>query len=162
MRSQVPDLIRQGPTPTEVATQTLFALPRDPDPEVRNSVVGTMGGRSLTTEFRDALLTLIRNTDFQVGARAAISLGNSDDGTAAVTDALVVLLDDQDQDQLLRLEIIYALAHRDDSRTEDAWEHVGELPPDFGEMPQQEDHRILAYGKYLSRNRPTEPHSPST
>ncbi|WP_329528739.1 HEAT repeat domain-containing protein [Streptomyces sp. NBC_01462] len=161
VRSQVPYLIGQDSTPTEAATNTLLALSRDPDPDVRHSVAGTMGDRSLTTEFRDALLTLIRDTDFQVRARAAISLGNSDDRTAAVTDALVAVLDEEDL--LLRLEIVYALARRDDPRTAYAWERVGELPPGFGEIcQQQEDHRILAYWNYQSRNRPTEPHSPST
>ncbi|WP_405827967.1 HEAT repeat domain-containing protein [Streptomyces sp. NBC_01176] len=159
VRSQVSSLMLQEPPLTEAATATLLALSRDPDPDVRRSIAATMGGRTLTPEFREALLALIRDTDFHVRARAAMSLGYSDDRTDAVTDALVALLDEEDQ--LLRLEIVYALARRDDPRTEYAWERVGELPPGFGEMPQQEDHRILAYWNYQTRNRPTEPDSPT-
>ncbi|MFD8424497.1 HEAT repeat domain-containing protein [Streptomyces sp. NPDC059466] len=161
VRSQVPHLILRESPPTEVATSALLALSRDPDPDVRCSVAGAMGGRGLTSDLRETLLALIRDTDFEVRACAAVSLGNSDDRTAAVTDALVAVLDEEDL--LLRLEIVHALARRDDPRTEYAWERVGELPPGFGEIgPQQEDHRILAYWQYRSRHRPTEPHSPSS
>ncbi|MEU8947157.1 HEAT repeat domain-containing protein [Streptomyces sp. NPDC048489] len=162
VRGEVPYLLRREPPPTEVATDALLVLSRDPDPDVRRSVAGALAVRGLTPAFREVLLTLVRDTDAQVRAGAAVSLGNSDDRTGAVADALVALLDDQDQDQLLRLEIVHALARRDDPRTEYAWERVGELLPGFGEMPQQEDHRILAYRNYRSRHRPTEPHGPST
>lgn len=162
VRGEVPYLLRRASPPTEVATDALLVLSRDPDPDVRRSVAGALAVGGLTPAFREALLTLVRDTDAQVRAGAAVALGNSDDRTGAVADALVALLDDQRQDQLLRLEIVYALARRDDPRTEHAWERVGELPPGFGEMPQQEDHRILAYRNYRSRHRPTEPHGPST
>ncbi|MGW3667062.1 hypothetical protein [Streptomyces sp. NPDC005141] len=114
--SRVSSLIPRETPPTEAATITLLALSRDPD--VRCSIAGS----GLTSKFREALLTLIRDTDSDVRACAAISLGNSDDRTAAVTDALVALLDEENQ--LLRLEI-YALARRDDPRTKHAWECVG-------------------------------------
>ncbi|CAM5534767.1 HEAT repeat domain-containing protein [Streptomyces avidinii] len=159
VRSQVSGLILRGDPPTETAATTLLALSRDPDPGVRRSTVTDLAAHS-TPGFREALLTLLRDSDCDVRAEAAIRLGATEDRTAAVTDALVSLLDEADQ--LLCLEIVYALARRDDPRTEQAWRHVGELPPAFGRIgPQQEDHRILAYWSYQWRNRPTESDSPT-
>ncbi|WP_443058625.1 hypothetical protein [Streptomyces sp. NBC_00442] len=84
-----------------------------------------------------------------------MALGATDDRTAAATDALVALLDEDDQ--ILRLEIVYALARRDDPRTEWAWARVGELPPGFGMVHgQQEDHRILGHWAYQRRRRSAE------
>ncbi|MEU3921469.1 HEAT repeat domain-containing protein [Streptomyces sp. NPDC029004] len=160
VRSQIPNLIPREAPPTKAAATTLLALSRDPDPDVRRSTARDLAAH-LTPAFREALLTLIRDSDFNVRAQAVISLGNSDDRTAAVTDALVSLLDEEHQ--LLRLEIVYALARRDDPRTEQAWKRVGELPSGFGRIgPHQENHRILAYWHYQWRNRPTESDSPTS
>jgi hypothetical protein len=158
VRSRVPDLILQGTPPTETVGTVLLALSRDPDPEVRRFTAEVLSA-DLTPALRGALLTLARDTDSGVRVGAALSLGKSADRTAEVADALVALLGDDNQ--LLRLEIVYALTRRDDPRTDHAWERVGELPPDFGVIHgQQEDHRILAYWDYQRRNRPTEPESP--
>ncbi|MFD3503505.1 HEAT repeat domain-containing protein [Streptomyces sp. NPDC058678] len=160
VRSQVPSLISREVPPTEAAATTLLALSRDSDPEVRRSTAADLAAH-LTPAFRDALLALTRDCDFDVRARAAIALGASDERTAAITGALVALLDEEHQ--LLRLEIVYALARRDDPRTEQAYKRVGELPPGFGEIgPHQEDHRILAHWDYQRRNSPTESDSPAS
>ncbi|MFI7356395.1 HEAT repeat domain-containing protein [Streptomyces avidinii] len=159
VRSQIPSLMLRGEPPTEAVATTLLALSCDPDPGVRRSTAADLAAHS-TPGFREALLTLLRDSDFEVRAEAAIRLGATEDRTAAVTDALVSLLDEADQ--LLCLEIVYALARRDDPRTEQAWRHVGELPPGFGRIgPHQEDHRILAYWSYQWRNRPTEADGPT-
>lgn len=125
VRSQIAGLIPREAPPTEAAAATLLALSRDPDPDVRGSTAGELAAH-ITPAFREALLALARDPDQRVRAQAAMALGPSDDRTAAVTDALVSLLDVEDQ--LLRLEIVYALARRDDPRTEQAWNRVGQLP----------------------------------
>ncbi|MEU9096811.1 HEAT repeat domain-containing protein [Streptomyces sp. NPDC048361] len=143
--------------PSDAVAATLLALSRDPDPEVRCSTTVELAAH-LTPVFRAALLGLIRDPDPGVRGQAGIALGASADRTAAVTDALVSLLDEDEQ--LLRLEIVYALARRDDPRTGEAWNRVGELPPDFGVIHgQQEDHRVVAYQAYTWRHRPAEPSS---
>ncbi|MET8956358.1 hypothetical protein ACWEO4_20835 [Streptomyces sp. NPDC004393] len=53
-----------------------------------------------------------------------------------------------EEDQLLRLEAACALAHRDDPRTNWAYERVGPLGPGF-----DHDHRVAAHWRYRSRNR---------
>ncbi|MEW1928217.1 HEAT repeat domain-containing protein [Streptomyces sp. NPDC088360] len=153
VRSQIANLIPREAPPTEAAATTLLTLSRDPEPDVRSSTAPELAAHA-TPAFRAALLTLTGDPDSTVRAQAGISLVNCDDRTPAVTDALVALLDEEHQ--LLRLEIVYALARQDDPRTEQAWERVGELPPDFGWIgPHQEDHRILAYWAYQQRHRPT-------
>ncbi|WP_129306045.1 hypothetical protein [Streptomyces sp. L2] len=64
-------------------------------------------------------------------------------------DALLSLSDEEDQH--LRLEAAYALAVRDDPRTDAAYERVGPLGPAF-----ELDHRVTAHWHYEVRNRPAE------
>ncbi|KOG42439.1 HEAT repeat domain-containing protein [Streptomyces resistomycificus] len=149
VRREVPYcLSRFDTTPSEVATATLLALARDPDPGVRGVVASTFATpRDLTPAIRETLLALIRDPDPGVRARATESLSDSHDRTAAVTEAFVALLDAENQ--LLRLEAAYALARRDDPRTEEAYERVGPLGPGF-----EDDHRVSAHWHYRWRHRP--------
>ncbi|MCX5387304.1 HEAT repeat domain-containing protein [Streptomyces sp. NBC_00083] len=156
VRRQVPGLFCRGAPslygrdfpPGDAVAATLLALSRDPDPEVRCSTTAELASH-FTAEFRRALLALVQDPDPGVRRRAGVALGSTKDRTAAVTGALVSLLDEDDQ--LLRLEIVYALARRDDHRTEEAWSRVGELPVGFEEV---EDHRIHAYWAYKGRHQP--------
>ncbi|WP_249375009.1 ankyrin repeat domain-containing protein [Streptomyces sp. I05A-00742] len=141
-------LIQRETPPSEVVVTTVLALSRDPDSGVRVAVAGYFATRGdLTPVGRETLLTLIRDPDLWVRVRAAESLSGSRDRTAAVADALAALLDEEDQ--LVRLEAAYALAIRDDPRTEWAYERVGPLGPDF-----DLDHRVHALSDYRRRNRP--------
>lgn len=149
VRREVPYCLSRYQTPPiEAATTTLIALARDPDPEVRSVVAQALAARrDLTPAIREALLTLIRDSDPGVRACAAASLSGSHDRTPAVTEAFAALLDEEDQ--LLRLEAAYALARRDDPRTEQAYERVGPLGPGF-----EHDHRVSEHCHYRWRNRP--------
>ncbi|POX55141.1 hypothetical protein C3489_12610 [Streptomyces sp. Ru71] len=88
----------------------------------------------------------MRDTDLGVRAGAAESLSVSLDRTAAVTEAFLDLLDDDNQ--LLRLEAACALARRDDPRTDQAYERVGPLGPGF-----EDDHRVSEHWRYHWRRR---------
>ncbi|WP_449346182.1 HEAT repeat domain-containing protein [Streptomyces xanthochromogenes] len=144
--------------PTDAVAVALLALSRDPVPDVRWATASELAAH-FTPAFREALLDLVNDSDCDVRAQAAIALGASNDRTSAVTDALVSVLDHGEQ--LVRLEIVYALARRDDPRTDDAWERVGELPPGFGEVGGggQVDHRILGYWDYQRRHRSSGSHA---
>ncbi|MDT0469255.1 HEAT repeat domain-containing protein [Streptomyces gibsoniae] len=136
-----------GKPPSEAATTALLALARDPDPEVRGVTAQAFATpRDLTPAIGETLLTLIHDPDPGVRACAAESLSGSHDRTAAVTEAFVALLDEEDQ--LLRLEAACALAHRDDPRTDWAYERVGPLGPEF-----DHDDRVAAHWRHHSRNR---------
>ncbi|GHB72812.1 hypothetical protein GCM10010331_70950 [Streptomyces xanthochromogenes] len=152
VRRRIPDLFSRDVPPTDAVAVALLALSRDPVPDVRWATAGELAAH-FTPAFREALLDLVNDSDCDVRAQAAIALGASNDRTSAVTDALVSVLDHGEQ--LVRLEIVYALARRDDPRTDDAWERVGELPPGFGEVDGggQEDHRLLGYWDYQRRHR---------
>ncbi|MFB7740982.1 HEAT repeat domain-containing protein [Streptomyces sp. NPDC056132] len=158
VRRQIPGLFCRGLPqlygpdlpPSDDIADALFALSRDPDAEVRYATAGELAAH-FTPAFREALLVLVEDPDAGVRAGAAVALGSTKDRTPAVTDALVTLLDEDDL--LLRLEIVHALARRDDPRTEEAWNRVGELPVGFDLV---EDHRVLAYWDYQRRHWPAE------
>ncbi|MEV8433200.1 HEAT repeat domain-containing protein [Streptomyces chartreusis] len=95
-----------------------------------------------------ALLLLAEDADPDLRGSAAVQLAASSDRTPAVADALVALLDEDNQ--LVRLEAAYGLALRDDPRTADAIERVGPLGPGF-----EHDHR--ASGLWWWERRHTNP-----
>ncbi|MGW8327497.1 HEAT repeat domain-containing protein [Streptomyces sp. NPDC055897] len=144
---ELPQLYGPDLPPSDDIADTLLALSRDPDAEVRYATAGELAAH-FTPAFREALLVLVEDPDPGVRAGAAVALGSTKDQTPVVTDALVSLLDEDDL--LLRLEIVYALARRDDPRTEEAWNRVGELPVGFDLV---EDHRVFAYWEYQRRHR---------
>ena len=53
-------------------------------------------GRELTSDTRSALLSLVRDPEARVRAAAAAALSSSGDRAAAVADAFVLLLDEDD------------------------------------------------------------------
>jgi hypothetical protein len=152
VRREVPYcLSRYGTPPSEAATAALLALARDPDPGVRGVAARALAAegrmsRDLPPAIREALLVLLKDSDPDVRAAAAASLSGSHDRTAAVTEAFVALSDEEDQ--ILRLEAAFALALRDDPRTDQAYERVGLLGPGF-----EDDHRVSAHWHYHRRNR---------
>ncbi|MFE9487498.1 HEAT repeat domain-containing protein [Streptomyces sp. NPDC006641] len=82
---------------------------------------GCLGGRGkpgvwdgLAPETVPALLRLARDPDARVRAAAAVAPAASRDRSPAVADALMTLLDEDDQ--LVRLEAAYGLSRRDDPR----------------------------------------------
>ncbi|MEV4561961.1 HEAT repeat domain-containing protein [Kitasatospora sp. NPDC049285] len=102
--------------------------------------------RRLEPAVRDALLVLIRDENIWVRRRAAASLAGYDDRSAAILDAFLALLDEEDND--LRLEAAWALARRDHPRTEEAYERVGPL-----DVFSQHDHRTSGLWQYRANNR---------
>ncbi|MFK0231956.1 HEAT repeat domain-containing protein [Streptomyces vinaceus] len=133
VRREVPYLFDARLTPE--ATAALFALARDPDPEVRAAAGGRLGReRPGTPEVRAVVLGLVRDPEHGVRATAAAALAAGDDRTPEAAEALVALLAEEDQE--LRLEGAYGLALRDDPRTREAYERVGPLGPQH-----EHDHR---------------------
>lgn len=146
VRREVPYCLMRTPR-SEAATTALLALARDADSGVRFFVAEVLAcPRELTPATRESLLTLFRDPDPEVRLRAAGSLSGSRDRTPAVMDALLALLDEDDPN--LRLEAAFALAVRDDPRTDGAYERVGRLGPGF-----EHDHRVSAHWRYQDRNR---------
>ncbi|WOX25293.1 HEAT repeat domain-containing protein [Streptomyces solicathayae] len=146
VRAEVPfALCTWGSPLTPVARETLLALVRDPDARVRACACHVLGDwYDHTAEVREALLSLLR--DPEVRGRAATGLAACGDGTPAVADALYALLDEEDL--LLRLEVAYGLAKRNDPRTEEAYRRVGPTGPGF-----EDDHRLGEHFWYRERQR---------
>ncbi|MGW4873038.1 HEAT repeat domain-containing protein [Streptomyces chartreusis] len=137
VRREVPyALCPVGTSRTPEARAALLALMQDdPDGLVRlRACTASMRDDALFPEVVRALLLLAENADPDLRGSAAVQLAASSDRTPAVADALVALLDEDDQ--LVRLEAAYGLALRDDPRTADAIERVGPLGPGF-----EHDHR---------------------
>ncbi|MFD5510811.1 hypothetical protein ACFWIB_23990 [Streptomyces sp. NPDC127051] len=146
VRREVPYLFDAPLTPE--ATAALFALARDPDPEVRGHAGGRLGReRDAGPEVRVVVLGLVRDPDPGVRATAAAVLAAGDDRTPEATEALVALLAEEDQE--LRLEGAYGLALREDPRTREAYERVGPLGPEY-----EHDHRMDGPWRWRHRNDP--------
>ncbi|MFD5191748.1 HEAT repeat domain-containing protein [Streptomyces sp. NPDC058357] len=117
VRRRVPETLHgKDAARTAAATSALLALARDPDADVRGSactVPGVWDG--LAPETVPALLRLARDPDARVRAAAAVAVAvASRDRSPAVADALMTLLDEDDQ--LVRLEAAHGPAQRDDPR----------------------------------------------
>ncbi|MFI1815198.1 HEAT repeat domain-containing protein [Streptomyces sp. NPDC020422] len=135
----------------ERAASALLGLADDPDPEVRATVAEAFSSqytpdRPLEPAVRDALLVLVRDECLWVRRPAAASLAGYDDRSAAVLDAFLALLDEEDND--LRLEAAWALARRDHPRTEEAYARVGPL-----DVFSEYDHRPSGLWSYRANNR---------
>lgn len=151
VRREVPDLITGEGDPFSTAVETaLLELARDADPGVRSSAAQGFhpSGESFSRASREALLTLVRDADPDVRASAAATLAWGRDRTPAVLEALVALMDEEDQ--ALRLEAAFGLAHRGDPRAKEAYELVGPLGPEFGEH----DHRVEGRWRFADRYEP--------
>ncbi|MFD8315780.1 HEAT repeat domain-containing protein [Kitasatospora purpeofusca] len=136
---------------SDAAASALLGLVHDPAPEVRASVAQALGpqftpDRRLEPLALDALLRLVRDESRDVRHRAAESLSGYDDRSAPVLEAFLVLLDEDDAN--LRLEAAWALALRDDPRTEAAYARVGPL-----DVFSQHDHRTSGLWNYRASHR---------
>ncbi|MFI1093835.1 HEAT repeat domain-containing protein [Streptomyces sp. NPDC020917] len=132
---------------SEAGTAALLVMTRDPDPEVREVVAGCFSSRyDLDPAVREALLTLIQDSEPGVRGSAAATLSHSTDRTSEVAEALAALM--REEDQQLRLAGAFGLALRDDPRTEQAYDLVGPLGPEF-----EHDHRPGGLWRYRSRQR---------
>ncbi|WP_245173244.1 HEAT repeat domain-containing protein [Streptomyces aureus] len=143
VRREVPyALSGAGGVRTPAARAALITLMSDPDAGVRfmACTVG-MPEADLLPEITRALLLLASGpaTDMRGGVAAA--LAGSPDRSPAIADALVALLDDDDQ--IVRLEAAYGLVLRDDPRIAEAIERVGPLGDGF-----EHDHRADALWRW--------------
>ncbi|THA34570.1 hypothetical protein E6R18_07305 [Streptomyces sp. A1277] len=139
VRREVPYALVDELVITSPASRAALAtLVHDPDAGVR-AVACRVGGRDseLLPDITRALLALATDCDPLARHAAAEQLAISSDRSAAVADTLAGLLDEEDQ--LTRLEAAYGLALRDDPRTAEGIERVGDLGEGF-----QHDHRAGA------------------
>ncbi|WP_407284983.1 HEAT repeat domain-containing protein [Streptomyces sp. BP-8] len=147
VRARVPDLLLSWDTPRPplgaAARAALLILAGDGDWGVRAEA-----GRALTaahdgsSEFTDVIVGLLRDPAVDVRACTAEAVADGVDRTAAVADALVALLDEDDLGT--RLNAAYGLLRRDDPRTGEAIERVGPLSrPGF-----EHDHRLSAFWRW--------------
>ncbi|NEC90859.1 hypothetical protein [Streptomyces sp. SID12501] len=139
VRREVPYALSTHGVPlTPAARAALLTLTRDPDARVRiRACEAGMTDDDLLPEITRALLFPAEDPDADARGMAAVMLANSRIRTPAVADALVALLDHDDQ--IVRLETAYGLALREDPRTDDAIDRVGPLGPGF-----EHDHRASA------------------
>ncbi len=151
VREQVPyALVEEFVVASAVARAALAALVHDTVPEVRMAAC-RVGRRDsgLVPDITLSLLALATDPDPSVRLAAAEQLALSSDRSATVADTLADLLDEEDQ--LIRLEAAYGLVLRDDPRTAEAIDRVGELGPGF-----EHDHRASALWTWRwQRNRAT-------
>jgi hypothetical protein len=140
VRREVPDALSTHGVPlTPAARVALLTLTRDPDTQVRvGACEAGMMDDDLLPEITRALLLLADDREADARSAAAVTLANSRIRTPAVADALVALLDHDNQ--LVRLEAAYGLALRDDPRTGEAIDRVGPLGPGF-----KDDHRASEF-----------------
>ncbi|MFE9876893.1 HEAT repeat domain-containing protein [Streptomyces sp. NPDC005784] len=147
VRVRVPDLLRSWDIPRPplgaAARTALLGLAGDEDRGVRAEA-----GRVLTaahdgsSEFTDVIVGLLRDPAAEVRACIAEAVADGAIRTAAVADALVALLDEDDFGT--RLNAAYGLLRRDDPRTGEAIERVGP-PPGTG---FEHDHRLSAFWRW--------------
>ncbi|MET9545051.1 ankyrin repeat domain-containing protein [Streptomyces sp. NPDC006627] len=149
VRREVPCLLLAddaGPR-SPAARDAVLALMSDTDAEVRLSACSAaVEHDDLLPAAIRTLLLLAESPVVPVRHGAAVTLAASRDHTPAVADALVTLLNEDEQ--LVRLEAAWGLARRDDPRTEEAYERVGPLGPGF-----EHDHRAHALGEWRGRRR---------
>ena len=142
-------LVEEFAVASPAARAALAALVNDLAPEVRMAAC-RVGRRDsgLLPEVTLSLLALATDPDPLVRLAAAEQLAISSDRSAIVADTLADLLDEEDQ--LTWLEAAYGLALRDDPRTAEAIDRVGELGAGF-----EHDHRASALGRWRwERNQP--------
>ncbi|MCZ4125891.1 ankyrin repeat domain-containing protein [Streptomyces sp. H39-S7] len=143
VRARVPDLLRGWATPhpplVATARTALLVLAGDEDWGVR-----VQAGAVLVSEndgssaFTEAVVGLLRDPVAEVRSGIAQAVADGAACPAAVADALLDLLDEEDF--LTRLNAAYGLLRRDDPRTGDAIERLGALSrPGF-----EDDHRLSA------------------
>ncbi|WP_030772529.1 HEAT repeat domain-containing protein [Streptomyces sp. NRRL F-2664] len=147
VRREVPGLFDRPLTPR--AAEAVRALCRDPDADVRVAAAEALAGEALPAEDRPLLLALLADADPHVARRAAHGIAGGADRSPETTEALVRLLDAEDQD--IRLSAAYGLALRDDPRTVEAYARVGRL-----DRPEYEhDHRTDGLWRWKLRNAPS-------
>ncbi|MFJ8016505.1 ankyrin repeat domain-containing protein [Streptomyces sp. NPDC096339] len=138
VRRRVPPLFDR-PLDAETA-RAVRELGRDADAGVRAEA-------PLSQEDREALIVLLRDEDPEVRARAVYTAGHAADRTPRLTEALMELLDSDEQET--RLAVAFAVACRDDPRTPEAYARVGPLGPELAG-----DHRADGLWRWRHRNRP--------
>ncbi|MDJ0385681.1 HEAT repeat domain-containing protein [Streptomyces sp. G-G2] len=126
----------------------MHVLAGDPEASVRAEAGSSLGGGDTTAGTRDLLASLLRDPEQGVRRAVAHSLATSLDGTPAVAELLLPLLDARDQ--MLRLEAAFGLGLREDPRTPEACERVGPLGPEF-----EHDIRADELGRWKLRQRPS-------
>ncbi|MFJ2595633.1 ankyrin repeat domain-containing protein [Streptomyces erythrochromogenes] len=147
VRRRVPGLFDRPLTPR--AAGAVRSLCRDPDAGVRAAAAESLGGEAPSVEDRTLLLALLADADPQVARRAAYAIARGADRSPETTEALVRLLDAEDQD--VRLSAAYGLALRDDPRTPAAYARVGRLnSPEY-----EHDHRADGLWRWKLRNAPS-------
>ncbi|GAA5060258.1 HEAT repeat domain-containing protein [Streptomyces similanensis] len=144
VRARVPGLLLSWNTPrpslSAAARAALLVLARDEDWGVRAEAGGALtAAHDGSSEFTDIIVGLLRDPVADVRACTAEAVAHSTARTAAVADALLALLDEDDLGT--RLNAAYGLLLRDDPRTGEAIERVGPLSlPGF-----EHDHRLHAF-----------------
>ncbi|AQT73753.1 HEAT repeat domain-containing protein [Streptomyces sp. fd1-xmd] len=147
VRREVPGLFDRPLTPR--AAGAVRNLCRDPDAGVRAAAVEVLAREGMPAEGRPLLLALLDDADAQVARRAAYATAWSADRSPEITEALVRLLDAEDQD--VRLSAAYGLALRDDPRTVGAYARGGRLDsPEF-----EHDPRADGLWRWRLRNAPS-------
>ncbi|MFE7778519.1 ankyrin repeat domain-containing protein [Streptomyces sp. NPDC057445] len=147
VRARVPDILLGWDTPRPplgaAARAALLVLAGDEDRGVRAGAGGALiAAHDGSSEFTDLIVGLLRDPVADVRACTAEAVADGADRTAAVADALVALLDEDDL--VTRLNAAYGLFRRDDPRTGQAIERVGPLPrPGF-----EHDHRLSAFRRW--------------
>ncbi|MFI7354343.1 ankyrin repeat domain-containing protein [Streptomyces avidinii] len=145
VRMQVPYLFEDALD--DETARVVRALGRDPHAGVRGAVADRLQGEVLRDGDREVVLALLRDGDRLVRESAAHAAARSPDRSPEITEALVELLDAEEQD--VRLSAAYGLAWRDDPRTPGAYAKVGPLGPEAAY-----DHRVDALWRWRSRNEP--------
>ncbi|MBZ9597320.1 HEAT repeat domain-containing protein [Streptomyces erythrochromogenes] len=116
---------------------------------MRAAAVEVLAREGMPAEGRPLLLALLDDAAAQVARRAACATAWSTDRSPEITEALVRLLDAEDQD--VRLSAAYGLALRDDPRTVGAYARVGRLDrPEF-----EHDPRADGLWRWKLRNAPS-------
>ncbi|MFF3621352.1 HEAT repeat domain-containing protein [Streptomyces sp. NPDC002467] len=143
VRRRVPPLFGRPLDPD--TARTVRELAGDTDAGVRAEAAQALGEEPLSPEDREVLITLLRDEDPQVLARAVYTAGHTGDRTPAVTEALIELLDSDEQET--RLAVAFALACRNDPHTREAYARVGPLGPELAG-----DHRVDGLWRWKTRN----------
>ncbi|MFJ6781963.1 ankyrin repeat domain-containing protein [Streptomyces yangpuensis] len=147
VRREVPGLFDRPLTPR--AAGAVRALCHDPDAGVRAAAVDALADADPAPENRLLLLALLTDADPHVARRASHATARGADRAPETTEALVRLLDAEDQD--IRLSAAYGLALRDDPRTVEAYARVGRL-----DRPEYEhDPRADGLWRWKLRNAPS-------